>query len=390
MPPIDNYADAAQTQGADRPGLAQEIFAPPAAKTYDTANGGTLGAERDADDGNSPGGTSNGLSGLLTEWQEARHLPRRENQPKFESPLVSESFQQGSAELSKEHPSPLTLAAAFDALRRDVGVDLTKPGTWNPDPNNPEQMYMTDRLPGAVESLSSLPSGVEVNGKAAKGDVEPVNQFLKQQGFDIELKSEDDPRALYLAGTLEVKDDWEAKAKKMVANDGKSYDSVYKDGLVYNVDGQDVVQIHDNEDKGIKVYAIPMPEDLPGYEVNRRAEEIIGKLQTAQGTESKVEFPMVDMNSQSQISGIIGMGVKNSDLEITQAVMQNIVKMDETGFQAKQAAAIAILERSIPRPDPAAFQVKDKFIFAVATSDGKFVFASQIGQENWKRPAKVN
>lgn len=301
--------------------------------------------------------------------------------------------------LSKEHPSPLVSAAAFDALRRDVGVDLTKPGAFKPDPNNPEQIYFANRLPGAVETLSRLPSGVEIKGKASR-EVGPVNEFLKQQGFDIQLKDQKDPTSLYLAGTLKVTDDWSAKARQMVASDGKTYDSVQKRGTVFTVDGVRMAEIHNNPEKGIKVYAIPMPENLSGYEVNQRAEALLRNMSNkivgggAQDIKNNalIEFPMVDMNSQQDIAGLIGLGTDvnatGKDLYIKQAKMQTIIQMDESGFLAKQAAAFGMVSRSAQIDPPVDFQVKDKFIFAVTTTSGDFVLASHIGQENWKRPPK--
>jgi|GEM_PF-788528 hypothetical protein len=301
--------------------------------------------------------------------------------------------------LSKEHPSPLVSAAAFNALRRDLGVDLTKPGAFKPDPENPEQIYFANRLPDAVQTLERLPKGVEIKGKASK-EVGPVNEFLKQQGFDIQLKDQKDPTSLYLAGTLKVTDDWSAKARQMVANDGKSYDSVQKLGTVFTVDGVRMAEIHNNPEKGIKVYAIPMPENLSGYEVNQRAETLLRNMSNkmvgggAQDIKNNalIEFPMVDMNSQQDITGLIGLGTDvnatGRDLYIKQAKMQTIVQMDESGFLAKQAAAFGMVARSAQIDPPVDFQVKDKFIFAVTTTSGDFVVATHIGQENWKRPPK--
>lgn len=311
---------------------------------------------------------------------------------------VDESGRRGSdsrpSNLSSEHPSPFVMAAAFQALKDNVGVDLTKPDAWLVDPNNPEQAYFADRLPKAVDLLPGLPSGVEVKGMASTETPDPVNDFLREQGFDIQLRQSDDPYGLYLAGTLKVNDDWSARAKKMEGNDGKVYDSVYKSGHVLDINGRQIAEIHSNEDKGIKVYAIPMPEDLPGYKVNELAEDFI-KQAHAMGPlnpedRKRIEFPMVDMNSQAEIDGLKGMIVNGTDLYIEQAKMQTIVQMDETGFLAKQAAAVGIAIKSLaPKDPPADFQVKDKFIFAVADMNGNLIFASHIGQQNWNRPNEV-
>lgn len=321
------------------------------------------------------------------------HVHGAEDTPRpreTDAPAIPPEVAPGAPVLSKEHPSPLVSAAAFDALKK-IGVDLTEPGAFLPDPNNPEQLYFADRLPKAVDLLPNLPKGVEVKGMASKETPDPVNDFLKKEGFDISLqKDPDDPNGLYLAGTLKVKDDWNASAHNMEANDGKTYPSVQKGGYVFDIDGMKGAEIHSNDDKGIKVYAIPMPEDLPGYKVNELAEQFVKKAHD-QGTpedRKRIEFPMVDLNSQQTIDGLIGMKVANSDLEIKQAQMQTIVKMDEDGFEAKQAAAFGIATKSAVKDPPVDFQVKDKFIFAVADSNGNLVFATQIGQENWKRPEK--
>lgn len=134
-----------------------------------------------------------------------------------------------------------------------------------------------------------------------------------------------------------------------------------------------------------------MPENMSGVDINKKAEEILAKIKEGADKQAnkRVEFPMVDLNESGDITGIVGMGVKGSDLYIKEAKVQSIVQMDETGFDAKQAAALGLKKRSIAPADPAAdFQVKDKFLFIVADNNNELVMAKQVGQENWKRPPK--
>ncbi len=378
-----------------RENAVSEVFGKPSTNTKgsETNEQRPLLDANKSDGGLTPSTNNNILDGIYD--RNAKVAERITRQPNditniFEK-LATVGAPQEKINLSKDHPSPLTSAAAFDALKRMVGVDLTKPGVWDVNQKNPEQVYFADRLPGAVERLGRLPSGIDVKGMAAKGKPDEVNKFLKDQGFDIQLKDQKDPRSLYLAGTLKVSDDWTAKAKKMTANDGKDYDSVYKTGNLFNVDGKTVAQIHENAEKGINVYAVPMPENMSGVDINKKAEEILAKIKEGAGKQAnkRVEFPMVDLNESGDITGIVGMGVKDSDLYIKEAKVQSIVQMDETGFDAKQAAAFGLAKRSVAPADPKAdFQVKDKFLFIVADNNNELVMAKQVGEENWKRPPK--
>ncbi len=176
----------------------------------------------------------------------------------------------------------------------------------------------------------------------------------------------------------------------MKAADGKDYPAVYKSGTVHDVNNVQVAEIHSTPD--MKVYAIPAPKDMNGVDVQKYAVSIVSKIHDQQthgldGQEVPVQFPMVDMNSKADLTGLIGLVSKDQSYVIAQAKMQTMLQMDENGFKAKQAQSMEVLTKGLSPPP---FQIKDKFIFAVATADGNLAFATQVGQENWKRPPKTN
>jgi hypothetical protein len=298
-----------------------------------------------------------------------------------------------SGELSKEFPSPYVIAKAWEAMGQDAAKALSRPGVWNP--TNPEQKFFADQLPQALADLHNLPDIIKLDGKASRGTPEPVNAFLKQKGFDIKLEDSGSKDSTYVAGTLSIEDKWDSKARaqKLTANDGKTYDSVWKSGTVHEVNNQQVAEIQNQN--GLRVFAIPAPQSMDGYKVQQKAIDMVGKIVAQEkaglhGQQGKVEFPMVDMDSQQKLPGLVGLQSKDGYYSIDQALMQTKVQMDENGFKAKQAFAAEIRTRSIQMDPPTLMQVKDKFIFVAATEDGRVVFASDIGQQNWKRPPQTS
>ncbi len=295
----------------------------------------------------------------------------------------------GEAKLSKEFPSSYVLAGAFASLKGQTGIDLTKAGTWNA--KNAEQQYLATQLPGAANDLSTLPSAIKISGAASVDDPTPVNEFLKKNGMDIQLQK-GDKDSLYMAGTASVEDTWRAKAKNMETDDGQVRPSIYKDGKVHEVNNQSVAEIHSSPD--MRVYAIPLPKDkqnMSGVDVQKYAQNIVGKIAAQEkagldGEVKKVEFPMVDLNSKQDLTGLIGMQTKDGKISIDQAKMQTELQMDEHGFKAKQGVAAQMTLRSMSM-DPPAFQIKDRFIVAVATPSGQLALATQVDYADMKRPS---
>jgi hypothetical protein len=296
-----------------------------------------------------------------------------------------------TSKLSKEFPSSFVLAGAFTALKDLNGTDLTKAGAWNP--KNPEQQYFADQLPAAARDLPSLPSAIKVSGAASVGDPTPVNDFLKKQGMDIQLQR-GDKNSLFVAGTESIEGSWKAKAQTLQMDDGKDHPSIYKDGKVHDVNNQQVAEIQSTPD--MKVYAIPLPADkqnMSGVDVQKYAQSIVGKIAAQEtagldGKPGKVEFPMTDLNSKQELTGLIGLQSKDKTIQVAQAKMQTQLQMDEFGFKAKQAAAVG-MTRGIEF-NPPAFQVKGQFIFAVATPAGQLALATQVDYADMKRPPKTN
>jgi hypothetical protein len=297
----------------------------------------------------------------------------------------------GTGKLSKEFPSSFVMAGAFGALKDLTGTDLTKPGAWNP--RNPEQQYFAEQLPAAARDLPSLPSAIKVAGAASVGDPTPVNDFLKKQGMDIQLHR-GDKNSLFVAGTESIEGSWKATAKTLQMNDGQERPSIYKDGKVHEVNNQQVAEIQSTDD--MKVYAIPLPNDkqnMIGVDVQKYAQSVVAKIAEQEkagldGQSGKVEFPMTDLNSKQELTGLIGLRSKDNTMQVAQAKMQTQLQMDEFGFKAKQAAAMA-MTRGL-HMDPPAFQVKGKFIFAVATPTGQLALATEVDYADMKRPPKTN
>ena len=277
------------------------------------------------------------------------------------------------AKLSEEFPSMYVLGKALQA----AGLDTAK---WKP--TNPEQKYAIDHLATATAELEKIPDGI-IDGMASEGDEKPVNKFLKDKGFDIQLNPIG-PNEVAMAGTLQLKGAWAGRASEMEV-DGKKYDSVvlndFSGADTFKVGDRTVAKLYSKD--GVTVYATPYTEDLKGFEVAQKAKELTPGDDAKRDTYTNVELPMVDMDSSVKLSGLLGMSSEEGNT-ISQAKMQTKLKIDEKGFSAEQGVAVAS-----SRGFSSTFEIKDDFLFwAVADGASEPLFATMVGKENWKDPKK--
>jgi hypothetical protein len=192
----------------------------------------------------------------------------------------------------------------------------------------------------------------EIESKVSVGDVKPVNDFLRERGFDIQLEPLVTEKDLAIASILELSLKWTRKGNKLtINNDGKKYSGV---GLEDNVEIVYCKGFHGAVAKittgnGDIVY-ITIPTRIPkdSFEILDMARVIINseKSSAHQVYENIVSFPMIDLDTQPDISWIVGM--KNDIIdseywyEIKQALQQTKVKIDEIGVVIKEAVALGM------------------------------------------------
>lgn len=231
----------------------------------------------------------------------------------------------------------------------------------------------------------------EIESKVSIGDVSPVNAFLRERGFDIQLDPLDDPRDLAIASVLEVLLKWIEEGKKRpVVNDDIQYKGVRLEAgvSIVNVNGfLNPVAIIKTKN-GDKVYmTIPSEAPRDSFEVFELAQKITTSFIMYADNYEDVIFPMIDLNTQPDISWLIGMCDKNEEFwSISQALQQTIVKMDEKGVLIKEAVALGVrcMAASFPTTQPL---VIDKPFLFVVERDGlkEPLFSAYLDIDGWIR-----
>lgn len=306
-----------------------------------------------------------------------------------EKPVVN-SGDQGSKEKALE--KPVTAGSGNDAANTkqfpsdtlfykamNANPEFAK-ANWEAKNSAQESLIKALKDPKVAELASKIPPDML---DAMAGDTKAVNDFLQKKGFDRLLKENPDSEAV--AATLSIKRDWTAERSDVKVGD-KNYAAIDKDSKIYNVDGKPVVELYkdpDGKKDGITVYAIPNEKPVTGQQAMEEAKKLIprvdGKEPQDQGN---VRIPMVDLNIKESLSFLEGM--KGDDKTIDQAVMQTKFKMDEGGFDAKQALAISVSRQLKLSPDPK-YTFNTDFTFVVA-KDGQPIFVQPVTKESWRDP----
>ncbi|HMY03871.1 MAG TPA: hypothetical protein PKA48_10970, partial [Candidatus Obscuribacter sp.] len=133
------------------------------------------------------------------------------------------------------------------------------------------------------------------------------------------------------------------------------------------------------------VYAIPANKGTTGYQAMQEAKSLIPKAEkSAPQDQGIVRIPMVDLEAKEDLGWLKGM--KGGDRTISQAMMQTMLKMDENGFDAKQAIAMGA-KRSFEIPKEPKYTFNGEFNFVVV-KDGQPIFVQPVGKDSWKDPKR--
>ncbi len=251
---------------------------------------------------------------------------------------------------------------------------------WRPENEAQKKLLAAIKDPKVAELAAKLPPEML---DAAAGSPKEVNDFLEKKGFGRLLQERPDEEAV--AATMSIKKDWTAK-RSSVNVDGKDYNAVDKDGSkIYNVDGKPVVQLFKDQGDGISVYAIPADKNTTGYQAMQEAKRLIPKAeQSTPQDQGIVRIPMVDLEAREDLGWLKGM--KGGDRTISQAMMQTMLKMDENGFDAKQAIAMGAT-RGFAIPKEPKYTFNSEFNFVVV-KDGQPIFVQPVGKDSWKDPKR--
>jgi len=239
----------------------------------------------------------------------------------------------------------------------------------------------------------------EIESKVSVGDVEPINEFLRKKGFDIQLDPIA-PRDLAIASVFELFLEWlkEGKADDVKYNDvmykavrlsagvrvgccgtgflGYGLDKLFNDGIA-------VIQTKNGDTIYMTVPAVA-PKD--SFEVFDMAKKLVSAyLEPSEKYENEVTFPEVDLNTYPDISWIVGLGDRLGEKwQIGQALQQTKVKIDKKGVVVKEAVAMGVMcmccSFDVKRP----LMIDKPFLFVVVRKGLKEpLFSAYLNTDGW-------
>lgn len=231
-------------------------------------------------------------------------------------------------------------------------------------------------------------------------NAEKINIFLEKKGFSIRLQPFL-PNTLGFASILDLIVEWlyPGEKIKIEAKNGGKYEGVRikKEGISFfesKVQGYKYMNIIVRiRTKSEDMVFITVPnEPLRGLDLIEMAETISKNKDILLDTYDGVRFPMVDLNIINDIGWLKGMSTTNArdvPAEITQAIQQIKIKMNDKGarFQSATAMAVTLKCVSIPKQD---LIIREPFLVWVERPNlKKPLMAAFITEESWNNPGSL-
>ncbi len=271
---------------------------------------------------------------------------------------------------------------------------------------NPKQQVLIERYwPFKAQLAKLLPEELR---SMASLNIAEINKFLKDNGFDIQLKDRPNfdvdghPEHFAVASILKIMLMWKKPGTETILKtDAGSYPAVSmrvergaEFSIVRSLNGGEVLMM--KAENGDSVYMQLHENSIHGNEPLREFELIeYGKQLVSQEhidltyNYDAAVFPMVDLNQEVDISWL--RGLTKSQYSIDQALQQTKFQMNEKGAAAQSAVAIVgVFTTSHLDQKKPIFKI-DKPFYLWIIRDGVCMplFAAYIDTCDWKKPAKL-
>jgi hypothetical protein len=234
---------------------------------------------------------------------------------------------------------------------------------------------------------------LEVSDRADK-----INAFLEKKGFSIRLQPFP-PNTLGFASILDLIVEWlyPGEKVKIDANNGGKYDGVRikKEGVSFyesTIHGYKYIIACIRTKSNDMVFITVPKEPLEGLDLIEMADAISKNMDILPYTYDGIRLPMVDLDIINDIGWLKGMStlnVRGVPAEITEAVQQIKIKMNDKGARFQSATAMAVTLRciSVPRQD---LIIREPFLVWVERHDiEKPLMAAFVAEESWKNPGNL-
>lgn len=286
------------------------------------------------------------------------------------------------------------LKAAEDFLGEHEGwAKLNRQVNWTP--SNEDQYQFLKRFIEAKKVVDTL--GDNLKRKASR-DVQVINDWLKENGFEMQLVPESGP-VIAVASILDVLVEWVKEGKvTSIQNPKGRFPAVA-------IKGEDGVRMFINRElhpfpiamirtkSGDLVYMsvldyLPLDTFALTDKVDKLRRLISGRVSEATGG---VIFPMVDYDRMVDIGWIRGMstGTGQDEWYIGQAIQQTKFRMNEKGAHAKSAVAMTL--RCMACAAEPEWVVMDRPFILWFERPGVEIplFAGVFAEDVWKKPAEL-
>lgn len=280
----------------------------------------------------------------------------------------------------KSSSAPHVVASAIGALEAAGGLS-----SQNWEANTEKGKVLLSQIKTANSQLNYLPEGT-LESVGAVGDPGPVNKFLKDNGFDIQLsKSSED--GLYGASVF--------NAKGTFLQPGKTSEIELESGKVVpaaTIPSATVAGIYRSESHDFPIVALATKEGLTAYVTKVGADGVKGNvMEFVKRISSDIEIdrgyrditgvniPMADYQVSGDLEKLIGL--RNGSNQIDQAKYGHSFKLDESGFEAKVVAA-AGTSRGFSKE----LDIDSDYVVWISTDRNIVPFAARIGEDDMKDP----
>lgn len=266
-----------------------------------------------------------------------------------------------------------TLAGAIEGTKDFLGPDRV----WVPK-NDFQRTLVERHFAGPKADLPALEE-LDLMETRADRDHVPLNELLARRGFSIQLNPFN-PGEFGVVSILEMLVGWLNRGRRIKvtgARDNREYPAAHlsKNCLVefytaqhtggraiiaavpavFGLDHQDASKSGDSApppDPDVMVYMAPMDSAPGGFRLIELAMDLSHNLTPGGGYEGLI-FPMVNLNHEPDIRGLIGLSTTDQagrQWEVGEALQQNILKMNDRGALAKSATAIRMHTTCMPAP----------------------------------------
>lgn len=286
------------------------------------------------------------------------------------------------------------LQAAEEFLAKNEGWEkIKRQVNWTP--SNEEQYQFLKRFLSAKSVVDIL--GKNLRRKADRS-VEVINAWLKENGFDIQLSPEADPRTFAVASILDVLVEWvkEGTITSIYNEKGTFPAAKLKSGDEDNVVRFINREIHPFPIAGIQTKSGDlvrmsvldfMPDDT--FAISDKVEQLRkATVRANMGHCDGVIFPMIDYNRMVNIDWIKGLstGPTKTDFYVGQALQQTKFRMNEKGARAESAVAMTFRYKCSAPADNWIRIDKPFILWFERTGVTVPLFAGVFAEDVWKKP----